>query len=250
MSKRLVIGNWKMNPKSLKEAEALFKGIVTASKDSKNVDIVVCPPYPFLTTAKKVPNKKIKLGAQDTSEMLEGSYTSQVSSSMISSLGATYVIIGHSERRSIGDTDEIVNKKILQALKSKLIPVVCIGENVRDTHGDYLALVKYQLIDCLKNVSKLQMKNIVIAYEPVWAIGSHATRVATPEEFTEMKIFIRKVLSDIFDSKVAHATRVLYGGSVNPQNAQAFVDATADGFLVGRDSLNPKKFGAIIAVCK
>jgi triosephosphate isomerase len=250
MLKRLVIGNWKMNPKSLKEAEALFKGIVTASKDIKNVDIVVCPPYPFLSTAKKFINKKIKLGAQDTSSIIEGSYTSQVSASMLSSVGCTYVIIGHSERRLIGDTDEIVNKKILQALKSKLIPVVCIGENVRDTHGDYLALVKYQLIDCLKNVSKLQMKNIVIAYEPVWAIGSHATRVATPEEFTEMKIFIRKVLSDIYDSKIAHATLVLYGGSVNSQNAQAFVGATADGFLVGRDSLNPKKFGAIIAVCK
>ncbi len=164
MPKKLIVGNWKMNPVSLKDAEILFKSVSLASKDARNAEIVVCPPFPFLSIVKSVKTKKVKLGAQDVSQEKEGAFTGQISASMLSSMGVSYVIIGHSERRAIGETDDIIGKKITQALKAKLVPIVCVGESIRDTHGDYLGFIKQQLSACLASVSKAQMKNIIIAY--------------------------------------------------------------------------------------
>jgi triosephosphate isomerase len=248
MSKKLIVGNWKMNPQSIKDAEALFKGVALSAKDAKNADIVVCPPYPFLSDYKKLKTKKIKLGAQDVSEEKEGAFTGQISASMLASIGVSYVIVGHSERRLRGETNEMVNKKIIQTLKAKLVPIVCVGESVRDTKGDYLNFIRQQLRECLASLSKAQMKNIHIAYEPIWAISSNNGRQAVPEEFTEVRIFIRKVLSEIFDSKIAHSTLILYGGSVGPDDAGSFlIEGQADGLLVGRNSLSAKKFAGVIA---
>jgi triosephosphate isomerase len=243
---KLVVGNWKMNPQSLKEAVAILKGISIVTKNAKKALIVICLPFPFLFAIKSIKTKKIKLGAQDVSEEEDGAHTGQVSASMLASIGVSYVIIGHSECRLNGDTNAIVNKKLLQVLKSKLISILCIGESTRDTHGVYLAFIKQQLQESLKSIKKAQMKNIVIAYEPVWAIGSSAPRAATPEEFTEIKIFIRKTLSDIYDLKTAHMTQIIYGASVHRENVSVFMEAGADGLLVGRDSINPKKFSAIL----
>jgi triosephosphate isomerase len=168
---------------------------------------------------------------------------------MVSSIGASYVIIGHSERRAMGEDNSIVNKKILLALKNKLTPVLCVGEKERDHNGFYLSFVKNQIHECLASVSKSQIKNIVIAYEPIWAIGADASRTAEVSEFIEMSIFIKKVISDLYDIKIAHSMRVLYGGSVHPENALSFlVEGNADGLLVGRDSLNPKKIVKIISI--
>lgn len=244
---KLIIANWKMNPQSKKEAEIIFKKISVSVKNIKNTEVIVCMPFTYLSIKEKIKNKSIKLGSQDVFYEKEGSYTGEISASMLKDFGVEYVLIGHSERRVLGDTDEQVNKKILATLKSKMFPIFCIGERDRDTNGFYLSFIKQQIIEGLLNVPKPQMKNIVIAYEPIWAIGSSATRVATQSEFTEIRIFIKKIIADLYDVKTANSIRIIYGGSVNPLNAESFIkEGGADGLLVGRDSLNPKKFSAII----
>ena len=244
---KIIIANWKMNPQSQKEAENLLSGISLVSKNIKNIQIIICPPFPFLNIFKKNKSKKIIAGAQNTSNESEGSYTGEVSPKMLIGMGVKNVIVGHSERRKMGEDDKLINEKILNLLKFKLSPILCIGERERDKDGFYLSFIKDQLKNCLEKVSGSQMKNIIIAYEPVWAIGKNATREATREEFIEIKIFIKKVISDLYDSKTAHGTPILYGGSVNPQNSKSFTEGDgADGLLIGRDSLNSKKFGVIL----
>ncbi len=248
---KIIVANWKMNPQSKKEAEIIFRGISAAVKNLKNIDIVVCPPFPFLFIKEKIKNKSIKLGSQDIFYEKEGSFTGEVSAPMLKNMGVEYVIVGHSERRAISDTNTIVNKKILTAIKSRIAPIFCIGESKRDTNGFYLSFIKEQLIEGLKDITKAQVKNIVIAYEPIWAIGSHAVREATPSEFTEIRIYIKKIISDMYDIKTANEIRIIYGGSVNPFNAEPFVkEGGSFGLLVGRDSLSPKKFSAIINLAK
>ena len=250
-SKKLIIANWKMNPQSKKEAEIIFNNISKFLKDNKSSDIVICPPFPFLYIKDKIKNKKIKIGSQDVFYEKEGSYTGEISASQLKDLGVEYVLIGHSERRSLGDTNVIINKKIISSLKSKINPIFCIGESDRDSNGFYLSFIKKQIEEGLSGVTKLQIKNIVIAYEPIWAIGSNAIREANASEFIEIKIFIKKILSDIYGMKIANETKILYGGSVNPLNAESFIkEGGADGLLVGRDSLNPKKFCEIIKLAK
>lgn len=248
---KIVVANWKMNPQKNTEAEAIFKGIFASVKNMKNAEVVICPPFPYLFVKEKFKNKKIKLGSQDVFYEKEGSYTGEISPLMLKNFGVEFVLIGHSERRALGETDEIVNKKMILTLKSKMSPIFCIGEKERDANGFYLSFIKEQIKEGLKDVLQSQMKNIVIAYEPVWAIGSKATREATPEEFVEIRIFIKKIISDIYGIKAASNTRIIYGGSVNPLNALAFLkDGEADGLLVGRDSLNIKKFSTIINLAK
>ena len=248
--RKIVIGNWKMNPKKQKEARVIFDEIVKNNKGAKNIDIVICPPFPFLSIGDKLKVKNIKLGSQNVFEEMSGPYTGEVSPEMLLSLGVKYVILGHSERRALGETDKIINKKVLIALKSKLLPIICVGENTRDVNGFYLAFIKHQLIECLSSVPKNQIKNIIIAYEPVWAIGEKALHEATPSEFIEIQIFIKKVIADLYDMKTAILVSVIYGGSVHAYNAKEFINAGARGLLVGRDSVSPKKFSEIINVIK
>ncbi len=244
---KIVVANWKMNPQSKKEAEVLFKSTFLLAKVSQNTKIIVCPPFLYLYLSEKFKNKKVLLGAQNISKEEGGSHTGEVSPKMLSDMGAGFAIVGHGEERSLGETNKIINEKILNLLKFKLSPILCVGESTRDKEGSYLSFVEGQVKGCLLDVPKAQMKNIIIAYEPIWAIGASATREATCEEFMEIKIFIKKVISDIYDGKIAHSIPILYGGSVNPVNAKLFVDGgKADGLLVGRDSLDPKKLGAIL----
>ena len=247
MANKIIIANWKMNPQSQKEAEILFNNISSEIKTNKGKDVIVCPPYPFLYTFKKNKIKKVILGSQNVSEFASGAYTGEISPKMLIDMGVRFVIVGHSERRNQGESDSVVNRKILNLLKHKLSVVLCIGEKNRDNDGKYLSCVEKQLKNCLVGITKSQLKNIIIAYEPIWAIGKDAVREATAEEFVEMKIFIKKVISDIYDAKIAHAVMILYGGSVNLNNFREFMEkGKADGLLVGRDSLNPKKFTEII----
>jgi len=244
---KIVVANWKMNPQSKKEAEILFNDIVKLSKNIKNIQIIICPPFPYLFIYKKIKSKKIFLGAQNVVNSVESSHTGEIPPSILSDMGVKYVIVGHSERRLLGENNKIINEKILNSLKFKISPILCIGEKNRDKEGFYLSSIGEQIKECLAGVSRLQMKNIIIAYEPVWAIGKNAIREATTEEFMEIKIFIKKILSDIYGSKIAHSTTIIYGGSVNGENVSSFMkDDGADGVLVGRDSLNPKKFNAIL----
>ena len=245
---KLIVGNWKMNPQSSKEVEVLFKSILKGvNKNFKKVKVIICPPNPFLFIYKKLKSKKIILGAQDVSSSIDGSHTGEVSPLMLSGMGVKAVIVGHSERRFKGETNEIVNKKILNLLKLKMTPILCVGENKRDHNGFYLSFISEQIKICLASVPRREIKNIVIAYEPVWAIGKESNREATVEEFIEIKIFIKKVISDMYDMKVVDDLLILYGGSVNPVNCSSFLQVgQADGLLIGRDSLSSKKFTAII----
>lgn len=244
--RKIIVANWKMNPGTLKEARVIFDGIVKNIKGIKDIDLVICPPFPFLSINEKINIKNVSLGAQNLFQEIIGPYTGEVSPKMLLSLGVKYVILGHSERRVLGDTDSIINKKVLISLKSKLLPILCVGESSRDTNGFYLAFIKHQIIECLSGVSKNQVKNIIIAYEPIWAIGEKAIHEATKEEFVEIQIFIKKVIADLYDMKTAIGVSVIYGGSVHASNAKEFISAGAKGLLVGRDSLSPKKFSDII----
>ncbi len=236
-----------MNPQSVKEAEFIIKGVSKEINKSRNAKVTICPPSPFIYLLKKIKSNKIIIGAQNVSNNIEGSHTGEVSPKMLSDMGVKQVIVGHGECRKMGETNELINEKILNLLKLGISPILCIGEGDRDNDGFYLSFVADQVKECLKNVQKSKLKNIIIAYEPLWAIGKDAKRGATKEEFVEMKIFIRKIISDIYDTKIAHSIPVLYGGSVNKDNARLFaIEGQADGLLIGRDSLNPNKFNAIL----
>ncbi len=237
----IIIANWKMNPLSEKEAVKLAK-----ATDQKGV--ILCVPFTYLSAVKKS-IKKAKLGAQDAYFEQSGAYTGEVSAEMLANIGAKYVILGHSEKRSKNDSNEIVNKKVRASLVAGLAPILCVGEEVRDENHEYLGVVKKQIEECLASVSKNSISKIIIAYEPVWAIGKDAPRAATAEEFREMSIFIRKVLADKFSIKETKEVKVIYGASVDEKNDAGFLAAGADGFLLGRASLDPKKFSKIYDLC-
>ena len=168
MSKKIVVANWKMNPQSQKEAEILFSIVFKDAKDIKNTKIVICPPFPFLFISQKFRNKKIYLGAQNVSKEQGGSYTGEVSPKMLANMGVSYVIVGHGEHRLQGETNKIVNEKILNLFKFNLSPILCVGESIRDKDGAYLSFVEEQIKNCLDGVPRAQMKNLIIAYEPIW----------------------------------------------------------------------------------
>jgi len=239
-----------MNPVTFKDAERLFSSVAKSLLRIKKAGIVVCPPFVYLANLKKL-SRKIELGAQDAFYEEAGAYTGEISSAMLYDLGARYVILGHSERRALGEGNMEVNRKVKRALNAGLVPIVCVGEKERDEKHNYLHFVKTQIETALAGVSKNFISKIIIAYEPVWAIGKNAMREATAEEFLEMSIFIQKTLSDKFGVGNVSKTRILYGGSVNPKNSADFLKTgEADGFLVGRDSLDAKKFVEIIKICE
>ena len=218
----------------------------SASKLQK-IEVVVCVPSIYLGRLKRFA-KKIKLGAQNIFYGENGAYTGEISAEMVYSVGGRYVILGHSERRAMGETNEEINKKIKSALSAGLSPIVCIGEKERDENHEYLNLIKTQVEECLKGIAKTSISKAVIAYEPIWAIGKNAIREATPAEFLEMRIFIKKILSGMFGVKIK-MPRIIYGGSVNEKNIEDFIKLSkVDGFLVGRASLDPEKFRKIISV--
>src|SRR3989338_1481255 len=213
MKKKIVIGNWKMNPLTEREAEKLFKSILKAIPYKLKAEVVICPPFIYLEKLKKL-SRKINLGAQDAFWGEVGAFTGEISPEMLANLGVKYLILGHSERRALGETDSMINKKLKAAIASGLKPILCVGEEVRDEKHEYFNIVKNQIIECLRGIPKNLLPKIIIAYEPVWAIYSTPNRRdATPADSKEMAIFIRKVLSDLSSPSLAAATRVLYGGS-------------------------------------
>lgn len=254
MLKKIIIGNWKMNPLTSKEAERLFSGVakgISRIKKTKNIEIVICPPFIYLEKLKKIRTSKIALGAQDAFFSDVGAFTGEVSGAMLYNLGVKYVILGHSERRALGETNALVNKKIKASLSAGLIPILCVGESVRDEKHGYFNLVRGQLGECLAGISKNSISKIIIAYEPIWAISSTINRQdATPADSREMAIFIRKILADKF-GREAQKTRVIYGGSANEKDAEDFLkNGGVDGLLPGRASLTAKKFIEIINIAE
>ena len=230
-----------MNPASLRAAIELGRKISAFARRRRSVSVVICPPLPFLSSISGIS------GTQDVSVDKEGAHTGEVSAEMAKSAGASYAIIGHSERRMRGDTNDIVNLKLKRSLSAGLIPVLCVGERERDQNEHYLSVISSEIRHALLGIPKEKVSKIIFAYEPIWAIGSGAHPLNADEAF-HMSIFIRKVIADIAGSPVAKRVRILYGGSVDPKNAGEFFSVgKVDGLLVGRESLSLKNFSEIIA---
>lgn len=245
--KPLVIGNWKTNPATLDRAKSRFQSIKRSAMTHPGIDVVICPPFPYISTLTALattPN--IYIGAQDLSIYSEGSKTGEVGGTMIASAGARYVIVGHSERRAMGETDSIVAEKIKQALKTDMQIVVCIGESDRDNDGVYLEVIKNQLKVALSGIERNQFANIVIAYEPVWAIGRKDNVAITSHDLHQMVIYIKKLLTEWWSDTIAIMVPILYGGSVTADNAQDILwNGMVDGLLVGRASWEVETFGPL-----
>lgn len=252
--KKIIVGNWKMNPRSLKEAEKLLSGVIKGISVIRKTEIVICAPFIYLERLfsllkTKHATLKVSLGAQNVFPGDTGPYTGEVSAEMLDNVGVKYVIVGHSERRVMGENNGDINKKIKYLLSAGLRPILCVGENIRDEQHSYYNFVKTQLEECLLGISKNLLSKIIIAYEPVWAISSTPEhKDANPQDCMEMVIFIRKVLSDKF-GKDASSMRIIYGGSVNSKNAKDFLlNGGVEGLLVGNASLNAKKFSDIVKI--
>ena len=247
----LIAGNWKMNPATLGIARKLFLDIRNRLKrQSKSVDVVIAPPLPFISELEQLaPSRRILLAAQDVFFEKAGAHTGEVSISMLKSVGVSYVIIGHSEMRARGESDHDINAATRAVIAANVTAIVCVGEEVRDTHGNHFTHVESQLHAAVTGFPKSKLSRLVIAYEPVWAIGTGET--ATPEDVEEMKLFIQKVLVDHFGRAGAKKIRILYGGSVNKKNAKQLLEESAvDGFLIGGASLRPAEFVEIVTLAK
>ncbi len=248
--KKIIIGNWKMNPSSIKDAEQLFSSVAKSVFSIKKTETVVCAPFIYLSSLKKL-SKKISLGAQDSFGVDTGPFTGEISPEMLYNMGVKYVILGHSERRSLGETNILINKKIKGALSAGLLPILCVGESDRDHNHEYFDFVRMQIEECLSGISKNSLSKIIIAYEPIWAISTTVNQKdATPIDCEEMVIFIKKTLADKFGSKI-ELPRIIYGGSANEKDAEDFLTkGGVDGLLPGRASLNAKKFSEIIKIAE
>ncbi len=247
MRKIIIAGNWKMN-KLISEAKELVRELKILVEGISEVEIVVCPVYTALyVVSQEISGSNIKLGSQDCFWEEKGAYTGEVSPVMLKDVGAEFVIIGHSERRQyFHETNEWVNKKTKKALEVGLRPIVCVGERLEEREaGKTFEVVRDQLEGGLGNLSSSDMMRVVIAYEPVWAIGTGKT--ATPSQAQEVHEFIRKWIAEKFGEKVAEEVTIQYGGSVKPNNARDLLSQKdIDGALVGGASLNAKDFAEII----
>ena len=239
-----------MAPLETKEAKVVFGGIKKTASALRNVQTVICPPNIYISELKKMTGgHRCVLGAQNSFWSEKQENTGEVSPRMLKNLGVRYVILGHSERRALGETDGLVSKKASVCLKEGLVVVLCVGESQRDEHGEYAKFIKDEITQSLKKVQKKFLNNLIIAYEPIWAIGKGALRAASPEDALEVSILIKKTLTEMFNKSTAMSVPVLYGGSVNPQNAESFlVEGEMDGLLVGRASLDADKFSEILKI--
>jgi len=243
----IIAGNWKMN-KTTAEAGDLAAKLVPLVSGVKDRDVVLAPPFTALQrVAEAIKGTNIALSAQNLFWEEKGAYTGEISAEMLLDLGCKYVIIGHSERRQhFGETDETVNKKLRQALNKGLLPIVCIGETLMEREaGKVNDVIERQITGGCKGMTAAEMQKVIIAYEPVWAIGTGKT--ATPEQAEEVHAFIRRKIKSLYGGDVADALRIQYGGSVTPENASLLMAMPdIDGALVGGASLKPESFAALV----
>ena len=243
----IIAGNWKMN-KTSTEARDLASKLIPLVSGVKDRDIVLAPPFTSIpAVAETVKGTNMALSAQDLFWEEKGAFTGEISAEMLLDLGCKYVIIGHSERRQFfGETDETVNKKVRQALNKGLLPIVCAGELLSEREaGKANEVIERQVVGALKGVTAAEMQKIVIAYEPVWAIGTGKT--ATPDQANEIHAFIRQKIKSMYNGDVAGALRIQYGGSVTPENVSTLMaKPDIDGALVGGASLKPESFAALV----
>lgn len=248
MKKRnLIVANWKMNPETLEESRKIFSESRVFVKALRNTDAIICPPFPYLQPLSKLNRpKNMFLGVQNVSSEEKGAFTGEVSATMAKNTGADFCIIGHSERRAMGESNEIVRKKLERAFNDDLTPILCIGEKVRNRDGDHLSFIKNQIKECLSSLQKKDLVGFIIAYEPIWAIGKSYRESMSPTDIHETTLFIKKVAGELFGKDIADSFRILYGGSVEPENAASIMEyGNVSGFLVGHASLLPQQFSQI-----
>ncbi len=251
MPRRIIIaGNWKMN-KNIGESIELASSIKRSLYDVEEVEIVVCPPFTSLSDVNEITMEtNIKLGAQDCYWEKEGAFTGEISAPMLKSIGCEYCIIGHSERRQFfGETNETVNKKLKVLLKEGIKPIVCVGEKLEERKsGKTFDVVKDHVMNSLAGISKEEMLRTVVAYEPVWAIGTGVN--ATKEQAQEVHKYIRTLLVQMHGEEVARSVRIQYGGSVKPENIKELISQEdVDGALVGGASLKADSFVQLVKNC-
>lgn len=236
--KPIIVANWKCNPVTVKEAEKLFSSLKKGVKELKGAEVVICPPFIYLPKL-----EGLILGAQNCFWQDKGAYTGEISGAMLKNLGCKYVIIGHSERRKhFKETDEMINKKLKAVLLSGLNAIFCVGETQEEREEDKTEQILHQeIISGLNGVPLSRISNLIIAYEPIWAIGTG--NACDVEEAQKMALVIRKIVSKIYNLNVSKKIRILYGGSVNSKNGRTYLNEGGfQGLLVGGSSLDPKEF--------
>ena len=248
MRRPFIAGNWKMNTNRA-SAVALAQGVAKQAAALDGVDLAVCPPSCYLdAVGRAIAGSKVALGAQNMYHEKDGAFTGELSAAMLRDLGCKYVILGHSERRHIlVETDAAINKKVHAALAAGLLPIVCVGELLSEREaGNTLTVIQTQFDGSLAGLSAEQMGKVVIAYEPVWAIGTG--KVATPQQAEDVHLALRKIIAKRYNSSIADSVRLQYGGSVKPENAAELLkQPDIDGALVGGASLKADQFLGIVA---
>ncbi len=247
--KPYIIANWKMNPEKMVEAKKLFSFIKKGLGNSRKARVIICPPFVYLSELEKIfasdnKNYCLKFGAQNVFWEKKGSYTGEISPGMLKAINVKYVIIGHSERRRyFQETDEMINKKIKSALSNKLKPILCIGETKKERErGETRSVLKRQLSIALSRVPFSKTNPPLIAYEPIWAIGSEGSPCDT-KEAENIALFVRKTISKIYNKEIGEKTAIFYGGSVNSNNYKQYLSGKLlNGLLIGRASLNADDF--------
>lgn len=244
---KYIIGNWKTNPNTLSEAKEIVKEVKRVANKAVlgGVQPIICPPNVYLSSL-ATNTTKLVFGVQDVWLNNDNSETGANSALLSKNLGAQVAIIGHSEARARGDTNEVISKKLLNAVKTGFTAVLCVGEISRDSKATYYSEVATQLRESLEGFPASKLVSLIIAYEPVWAIGDKAKSAASPTDFYEMAMLMRRTLTEQFPKDKAFNIPLLYGGSVDKKNAKSFLDIGADGLLIGRSSLKTKDFVEII----
>jgi len=242
----LIAANWKAYVEDLSKAKKLF-ALGKRLAHATDVTIVLAPPAPLLGALAARNKSAVAFAAQDVSSTTGGAQTGEITAQTYAVAGATYAIVGHSERRAAGDTDHIVAEKLAHGLAHGLTPILCVGEEVRDGEGRYLSLVREELTLAIEPLAPKERAKVIVAYEPIWAIGSTADAAINPNDLAEMVLYIRKVLAELLPGKSASRSLVLYGGSVEPGNARDLAAASGiDGFLVGHASVDPSSFSLLV----
>lgn len=242
----LIVANWKAYVEESAKAKKLFAVSKRLAKTTGS-HIVLAPAAPLLGALAVRNKSEVKFAAQDVSVTTGGARTGEVTAQAYSAGGATYAIIGHSERRTAGDTDAIVADKLSHSLTHGLIPILCIGEHERDGEGRYLAVVREELTLAIEPLAPKERANVIVAYEPLWAIGRDAEHAIGPNDLAEMVLYIRKVLAELLPGKSSQRSLVLYGGSVEPGNVRDLAASSGvDGFLIGHASVDPHTFSLLV----
>src|SRR3989344_4049457 len=245
MKKTIIIANWKCNPTTLKDAKELFESTKKKFKNAKGVEVVICPPFLYLLNL-NTKNSHLKLGGQDCFWENKGAYTGEISATQLKDAGCQYVLVGHSEREKyFSETDEIANKKMRSAIRAKLKPVLCLGESLEEREkGNVQQALFRQAERALKGMKKDEIKSMLLAYEPVWAIGTG--KPCSVEEAQTIRLYLRQILAKLYSMKISESMPILYGGSVNSKNAKTYIaEAGMQGVLVGGGSLNAQELTKI-----